>query len=651
MLYQPCNPHILHGCCTNQGGDCICCNEEDCLWDYDFDPWTQVQVNFTAYDKFADSVLTVVSESKLSETPRQSFLAQSYYLFSRIAAVLHSMNTFRLQNVLSTAEAHLSTLRTALLKLNDALKLIQTYAQRNSFLLIHELNKFLPQNSTLSSGLSSSLELVCLALSFLLREPTQIQKSQSSQQSQNSLPDSLQSADALYRGFTTDAENAIELARSRVRTANSTTALIASLQIQKLANNLEEAYQKINTHALALAARQNRKPFARNFSDYATRVAAAKLIVTECAQKAKQATTSSADSNPKKTPSKSKPQPAFASPRAEAQQATIDCFFNRVASKANMLQRIPLEEGAPLDCLNLDPALPPHQTATSGHNSQHSSDSQTYMSDEQLHEAMMEGRAEAGSTAHHFMAEAFNALSNNPDSNQSQVSEDSVIRDSDISFIGSSSVEIEDELHPRAQFVRKEIRNATKHLDFTPAARVHTLKPAFCPRGHLVRLRAAFSKGNTLKCNACLKMFSQDLFSCHCFRYYACLSCIDNDKIHPPPPDCPNLSCSNKCKFQHKNIATTCTQGSHPILPNENAWFCSDRQCKAVMCVDCRLQRSAIPSQEIITDSFNLRAFEQLRPPPPDSPPLNPHSPRRNSDPSSTSNSKGHISTRSLSRA
>ena len=196
------------------------------------------------------------------------------------------------------------------------------------------------------------------------------------------------------------------------------------------------------------------------------------------------------------------------------------------------------------------------------------------------------------------------------------------MRSSDAEFL-ASSIEIDEASHPRVLHIRKTIKDATASLKTTPRVRVHDLPPGYCHKGHLVRLRATFTKRKAIQCSACLREFTQDVFSCHCYRYYACIDCLANSKTHPKPPNCPSLECSGSCTLQFKPIVTKCLQGNHDIPANDHAWYCSERGCRSIICVTCHMsslqethrQTIEIQRNDEITDTLQPAEFDKLRSP------------------------------------
>ncbi len=347
------------------------------------------------------------------------------------------------------------------------------------------------------------------------------------------------------------------------------------------------------------------------------------MIVDECSSDAKKIASARppASTATTSTPSKTKtkaPLVSFTSPRTESQQTSITHFFEKIASKVDLLQNMPIIE----DETGEPNFLPDHGNARRRDSaptvSPARSDADSLSDDEErLHEATIERRKDAGSTASNFLGEAFNHRSCNDDSQLSKVTDDSVIKDSDEAFLGSS-IEEDERRHPGALHVQLLIKEATKGLKTKPAAKEPKAPKGWCPKGHLIDLRTTFPLGKKLKCNACLQMVSQDLFSCHCYRYHACLACLTKGNTHPPPPECPNLECSAICKFQFKPIITQCFHGRHPIPANDHAWICSEKTCRAIICVDCRIQRNQSVNAETsclsapITDTFQHSRFDQL---------------------------------------
>lgn len=631
-LYSPCNPHVQHICCS-QGGDCVCCTESECSWDIEFDPWAHVRLNPLAYDNMASAALSLVSKDLFSEANKKTFLLQSFYLFSRMAIFLHNINLHRLFKIKQQSETDLFSIRIALQKFIDVLKLIDSYANRCSFLNTNELNNFTIQKTTLDIRYRASLEITDLTLTaFSMNAKSQSpatfksdktvqggaslgRESQSQTNSQASITDSLKAVDILYKALASDAENSVALARSRLETAIPENALIAALQVKSLSEKLTVAHTKVLADSVTLRDKHADK-FSSLFGEYASRIATAQSAIAELADAthglSRKPPTIPSASTPKK---KSAQQAPFTSPRTSAQQQSITAFISKVSAKVTFLEQINVGDGI------TTPAKVPLADAPFSHiDSTHSSHSPSDVSDneERFNERMIEKRADAGSTRSIFDTEAHNAESHdNDDSFNSKLSQESA-NTSDQDFVASSQ-EIDETQNTRVLHIKQNIRTATASLRTKPDPKVPMIPEGYCKWGHLIQVAASFSRGKAIQCKSCLAEFKQDMFSCRCYRYYACMSCLEQGKTHPKPPECPELSCTGSCVLQHKPVVTNCCKGGHKIPPDENAWFCQTKSCRAVMCVTCNMQELSHRPQinqaqaaNEITDSFQPSAFEQL---------------------------------------
>jgi hypothetical protein len=656
-LYHPCNPHVHHACCSQHGGDCLCCTESECSWEVNFDPWAHVKLNSLAYDRMANATLSLVSMDLFKEAKKENFLLQSFYLFSRMAIFLHNINLQRLFKIKQQTETDLSTIRTALQKFIDVLKIIEDYAKRDSFLSKAELNNLATQKTTLDVRYRASLEVTDLVITaFIMNAKSQSpvsnasdkagkdgasvgRESQSQKSSQTSITDSLEAVDILYKALAADAENAIELARSRLESAHPQNALIAALQVKFLSEKLAEAHVKVQADSETLRNKHASK-FSSLFGGYAKRIATAQTAITDIAaathELSRKPPVIAATATPQKK--KSTQQTAFASPRMAAQQQSISAFIAKVGAKVSFLETITVGDGIATPA-KVPLADSPHSHTPSPQSSLSPSDGDI---DELLHERMVEKRADAGSTRHIFETEAHNVESNdNEDSFNSNPSQNTA-NTSDRDFVASSQ-EIDEVQHTRSLHIKQNIKAATASLRTKPETKVTELPPGWCKWGHLIQWKASFSRGKPIKCNACLSEFKQDMFSCRCYRYYACIPCLKQGKTAPKPPECPELSCTGSCVLQHKPVSTRCSKGDHIIPPDENAWYCQLKPCRAVICVDCNMQEIAHRQQsnqasaDDIPDTLQPAAFEQLLSQarhPSDSPnPFPLSSPRQNSSP------------------
>jgi hypothetical protein len=673
-LYHPCNPYVHHTCCSNSLGDCLCCAESECSWEISFDPWAHVPLNPLAYDRMSNSVLTLVSKDFFRDAPKGTFLLQCFYLFSRMAIFLHSINLQRLFKMKQQTEGDLEIIRTALQKFIDSLRLIDGYAKRDSFLSTTELGNLSTQRTTLDVKYRASLEVTELFLTTLsLNAKTQSQANLGVEAAQNdgdvehatppkvssqaSISDSLKAIDILYNALTADAENSVELSKARLASAIPENALIAALQIKKLSEDLAAAHTKMLADSETLRNKQALK-FSMLFGDYAKRIASAQAIIAEIAISTKELSrlppTISAEDTPKKKQVKQLP---FTSPRTANQQQTIVAFLSKVSAKVGFLQQINVGDGIATPAkvpITDSPSLSKSTSPLSSTSSLNAEDD-----DQQLQERLIEKRAEAGSARSVFETEAHNVQSHgNDDSHETNPSHDST-NTSDRDFLGSSQ-EIEESRHPRVLHIRTNIKEATASLRTKSDAKAPKIPTGWCNWGHLIRVAASFSRGKAIKCNACHLEFKQDMYSCRCFRYYACISCLTLGKTHPKPPECPDLSCTGSCSLQHKAVAVKCYQGDHKIPANENAWYCQAESCRAVLCVSCNMQAVNFRQQpqpaDDIADTLQPEAFDQLRFPPtattshPSSPNPFPLSspPRQNS---SSSAQKGQVTPMSHDRA
>jgi hypothetical protein len=318
------------------------------------------------------------------------------------------------------------------------------------------------------------------------------------------------------------------------------------------------------------------------------------------------------------TPQKKKltQQPAFASPRMAAQQQSISAFIAKVGAKVSFLETITVGDGIATPA-KVPLAVSPHSHTPSPQSSLSPSDGDI---DELLHERMIEKRADAGSTRNIFETEAHNAESNDNDDSFNSNPSQNTANTSDRDFVASSQ-EIDEAQHTRALHIKQNIKAATASLRTKPETKVTELPPGWCKWGHLIQWKASFSRGKPIKCNACLSEFKQDMFSCRCYRYYACIACLKQGKTAPKPPECPELSCVGSCVLQHKPVTTHCCKGDHSIPADENAWYCQAKPCRAVICVECNMQEISHRQQiaqaaaDDISDTLQPAAFEQLRSP------------------------------------
>jgi hypothetical protein len=632
-LYSPCNPHVQHTCCSRIDGDCSCCTESECSWEHDFDPWAHVKLNPLAYDRMASASLSLVSMDLFSEAKKEPFLLQSFYLFSRMAIFLHNINLQRLFKIKQQSEADLITIRTALDKFIDVLKLTEGYAKRSAFLSKAELANFFTQKTTLDIRYRASLEITDLTITALsmnaksqspaaspgdkiVQDGTSAEREDHLQaSSQISISDSLKAVDILYKALAADAENSVALAESRLESALPENAAIAALQVKMLSEKLTVAHSKMTADSETLRHKHAHK-FSALFGGYAKRIATAQADIANIASSTRDLSrkplTSATTATPKK---KSAQQPPFASPRTDAQQRSITEFLSKVNAKVSFLEQINVGDGIATPA-KVPLAESPHSRSASPLNPSLSQEDD----EEQLHERMIERRTDAGSTRSIFETEAHNAESNgNDDSFNSKPSQDTAYS-SDKDFVASSQ-EVDEAQSTRALHIKQNIRAATASLCTKPEKKAPQIPEGYCNWGHLIQVSASFSRGKPIKCHACLSVFKQDIFSCRCYRYFACISCLKQGKTAPKPPECPDLLCTGSCVLQHKGVPTSCCKGSHVIPAEENAWFCQAKPCRAVMCVTCYMQERSHRQQiadtaaDEISDTLQPSAFEQLRSP------------------------------------
>jgi hypothetical protein len=120
----------------------------------------------------------------------------------------------------------------------------------------------------------------------------------------------------------------------------------------------------------------------------------------------------------------------------------------------------------------------------------------------------------------------------------------------DLAFVSNSRQKFSEKRHPRHLAAREEIDDAAGQDPLIASSKIKDQSHiSYCRRGHVLDRRPIINKGIHAECRFCQQMKpARNLTTCNCLKssegpFYACDSCLQDGKSHPPPPECPSLDC------------------------------------------------------------------------------------------------------------
>jgi hypothetical protein len=599
--------------------------------DSNADPWA-APMSPKDTNIIADGVLAIISSALFTEADPSHISMLSAYLLSRILDLVQNLLAQH-GNILNLYPVdHIMSFRDALKSLKDAVTLLFPLSQ-----VIQESsykNAFLAQQALVLERIESLMEImgICFIIaqqatssespkpspaSAAEHDSQAASSSNSSASQSNSQAQSQQDYSSQFLVICDDlakkADKAASLAQDRLRSVNLHNAVIAKAQLRALSGTIAKFQDFCTKHNDRLkTVSQNPKIIqaAAALDQLSLQIKGSLDKISMAETSIKIAPSAALTPNQKKPNAKaaSSAKKPLLSPQELAQQRTISSFFSHVQSVADKLGTEPSKptDGFSFQIMDDDPYENSIRLLERRHHSE-----------TKLHEILIKERTKMGSTASRFLAEALPTdnlgSSQGSDPNLSE-------HDSDNHFLRSQGSAFDEEDHPRHSLARANIREGhviDKAPDVIAFVHVKGLPPGYCEKGHLISYRPTMRKGKQIACSCCQTSFSDNakIFYCACATFFACADCLIQGKSHPPPPSCPNLSCTETCTLRFKPITTRCYEGNHDIPPDEHAWMCKKSSCKSIICRKCsqaKYPRVPLPSHPcsltIQADSSGLPA-------------------------------------------
>jgi hypothetical protein len=597
------------------------------------DPWSRV-FDPSSVNDIANGFLDLLSSSLFMDADRNHLSLLASYLLSRILVLADSF-LYHHGNIINLYSIDtLTDLRQAFGKISDALSLLSDLAKRIT--IKQYKDAFNLQHDTALNRINSMTEIMenCVTIASLpsqspgktaaannspspASEDSNVSREVTPQPFEpspaaNSQAQSQESYSSQFlvvcEDLSNQAEKATSLAKDRLRTVTKENATVAKAQLRTLAQDITKFNDFCKKHKTALdkAPQQNMRleraaAAVQLFTDKIS-----ELLVTLASVESSITAITKAPSTPSKSAKKSAPSStpkALLSPQELAQHRAIASYFEHISTVASKLDLESVSDGMVF-------------LVTSDSHERHIRLlERSQLSDEDLHQAILDERERKGSSAHPFLAEAFEidreGSSQGSDPGMSQ-------HDSDDAFIKSQDSAFNEAVHPRHILARDNIRQ-DHYVDKAPEVatlyKIENLPEGWCPTGHKISFIPTARRNKSFLCSCCKVEFKNntDIFTCHCATYFACSSCLLNRKTCPPPPSCPKIDCLGSCTLRHKPIITKCLAGNHEIERSTRVWMCSKQKCRSIICCNCLSASATVSSAPLIDEPILPSVSEQQK--------------------------------------
>ena len=586
-----------------------------CKWKAATDPWTSYPApSIPMFAEATDKLLGTISLINFLDDDASTLAIQLSFYLHRIATMANTLYVAYIVNTASRTEQELALIRDVLVQFYDACALIQNHTSLSTadcFDAIHILSQ------GIFIGINDARNLVEAALSALFLSNMQADDGSNlnpsaSQSSTHSVSD-MDRVAAHYQEcmkLKIKAIKARDMAKIKLERVLAENQMIYALQVEQLANNLSDACAEINRRISIIYADPRASSAAKDqlplMLDALTHIEGAlsdihrvAIALRDCKAPPAPVAPASA-SKGRKTPNNGRRK---SKSREDALLNTIDIHMHDATQSAAALARkmrndkvipaadsfaylihMPTNEAAAEDIVDPD---------------EHAD----------LQDAARQHSKEANSTRSAFQDDAVNVHTSGAlaDSFDSAVNDGSQTS-GDVAFVSNSQQKSSETRHPRHLAAREVINDAVGQDPLISTSKIkdqtHT---AYCRRGHVLDRRPVIDRGVRAECRFCQQMKpARELTTCNCLKsaegpFYACDSCLQAGKSHPPPPECPSLSCVGHCLVKHFALAKTCFKCARYLPPNTRAWFCTEDQCKPVKIICIQCYNAELPSNFIPT--------------------------------------------------
>jgi len=355
----------------------------------------------------------------------------------------------------------------------------------------------------------------------------------------------------------------------------------------------------------------NFKSHAANVHDMTTRLQA---LINET--KTTQLSTAAAT-----TPAKKKQPKPKTSSKQDALQTTLDVFISNTIRQAQKLST-----STTLHATSADGSAVAFKTAVAKDRvvEEDIQSKEKDFDEAAAAEEVAQRRTRNRSSTSVYAAEASNVHSKGAaDSDISQP--DDSAHASDEEFVSNTPMPSQDQsLHPRFLAAR-EAMLSTGCIN-SPVSRNKKINVTYCAVGHKVNVVVKMTKRATKECHYCQTVLSKDnsVHTCYCYNMFVCDSCISKGESFRPPPLCVMVSCQSHCTLKKIQSAPSknCAINNCKIARGSSAWFCSDKECKSIICKACHLLPTLSQTIAILPSSITTNQVANSIQPIPPQPPL-----------------------------